>query len=455
MVQLFSAIVVARLLTPDQIGLFAVSFAVLLLVNGLRGLGVGAYIIQSDSIDTKTLKGAFTLVFLMGVSLALSINIAAPIWSDLYSDAGMEGILRILSINFLIFPFTIMVQSKATRLHDFGWLALSELIAALVSSAVTITLAILDFGAIALTVGTIVFSFISTVMCGFRHFTISEYGFTLHKTRVMVAFGGWVMGSNIIHQLNIAIVDLVIGKIQNLTMAGLFDRAATVNRLVWEQLYPALGQVLFASFAEENRAGKDTIKAYFYRLRCVLDLLWPLLIWLAVFGDFAVLILFGEQWVAAGPIARILAIAAAFSVPFAISKELGVALGKTKEFFQLDSLIFLMRFVLVVLAANYGIEIVAISLIVPAVFYMVFSQRLLHKTIGFSGAELMLVIYQPLKMGLIIVALFWAARYGIDEMQLGLTTAFILAASVACLIVPIILRMSKSPLQALVINKLK
>ncbi len=445
----------ARLLSPDQIGLFAVSFAVLLMMYGFRGLGVGAYMIQVHDLDLSTIKSAFSLVAFMGLLLVSVVNVAAFFIAQIYGSSEMEGILRVLSLNFLIFPFTIMVQSKASRTHDFGWLALSELLAAVASSAVSICFAIFGYGAISLAFGAITFSAVSTIVCGVRYFKPAEYGIAFDKAGTLVAFGGWVTGSNVIYQFNTAIVDLVIGKVQGLSVAGLYDRAATVNRLVWEQIYPALGQVLFSSFANEKRDGHDLTAAYFYRLRCVLDLLWPLLIWLVVFGDYAVLFLFGDQWHDAGVIARILAFSALFSVPFTIAKELSVAMGEAKVFFKLDLWIFCCRIVVVAIAAHYSINMVAIALILPAFLYMIFSQYTLGNVIDLSYRELFKLVFKSSVSALLLAMALILIRFGITETEIGQFGGFMMACILGATAMILILLVGRSPLKALVLQRLR
>jgi O-antigen/teichoic acid export membrane protein len=452
---LISVVIIARLLTPGEIGLFAVSFAIMLVLNGFRGLGVGAYIIQVLELDFTIIRSAFTVAMSMGAMLAALINISAGYIANLYGEPMMESLLRVLSLNFIIFPFTIMVQSKAVRVHDFGWLALAELAAAFISSAVSIHFAWKGYGAISLAYGAVTFSFISTFVCGVRHFKLVEYGFAFQKVRELMAFGGWVTGSSVLFQLNLATVDLIVGKFQGLVVAGLYDRAATVNRLVGEQIYPALGQVLFSSFAQEKRDGHDLVKAYFYRLNCVLDLLWPLLIWLAVFGDYAVEILFGGQWQDAGPVARLLAISIIFTIPFSIAKELGVALEKVKGFFYLDLGVFLCRVIAVVIAVDHGIHMVALALIFPAIIYMCVSQWLIGQIIKFSYRELLLIVWTAARTALTLLGVLLLVRYILDHVGVGLLYSFIMAGLGGGLAIVAALFFSQSPLRKLVIQQIK
>ncbi len=49
-ISLFSAVVIARLLTPEEIGTFAIASAVVMMMSEFRLLGAGAYLIRESEL---------------------------------------------------------------------------------------------------------------------------------------------------------------------------------------------------------------------------------------------------------------------------------------------------------------------------------------------------------------------------------------------------------------------
>ena len=68
-VQFVSVMVIARLLTPEEIGIFSISLAVIALAQTLREFGLGAYVVQERELD-RPIRSAF------GVALVLAWAIA-------------------------------------------------------------------------------------------------------------------------------------------------------------------------------------------------------------------------------------------------------------------------------------------------------------------------------------------------------------------------------------------
>ena len=68
-----SNMVLARLLTPEQIGVYSVSLAVIGVAHVLREFGVGNFLIQQKDLHDDHVRTAFGLALAVGGLLALAI----------------------------------------------------------------------------------------------------------------------------------------------------------------------------------------------------------------------------------------------------------------------------------------------------------------------------------------------------------------------------------------------
>ncbi|WP_417466018.1 oligosaccharide flippase family protein [Kordiimonas sp.] len=454
-VQLVSSAWIARLLSPSEIGLFAISFAALMVANGVRGLGVNQFLMQSKTIEKARMRSGFTLVFGFGVILCTGFNIAAAPLSEYYGQPAMGGMLHILSLNFIIFPFHMIIQTRAARALEFGFLASIEFASTLLSALVSVGLALLGYSYYALAAGMVSFLVIYTAICAMRHLHLSDFGFSISHIREAASYGGWIAGSTFVTMTGNAAPDLIVGKTLGISVAGLYDRAAAVNRMVWDQLYGVIGAVLFPTFASEKREGHEMGSVYLYRLRAISDFLWPALIWLAVFGDHAILLLYGTQWEASGPPARALALAAIASAPFFIGRELMFALGKTKVSFTVDLVTFFARIVVLTLAAPYGILVMALSFVIPNLVFTLVSQVALSRMVDISIGDILRAIWPPALMMTLYGMLMLILRDYLEALHI--TAPFMnLAVSgiVTLILAPFLLFFFRSPLVA-TFNKLR
>ena len=104
-----SAIVVARILAPDDYGLFAIAliFAGYLLI--LNDLGLDRAIVQKEEISDKELSGLFWFMLSFGVFLTgISIISAYPI-VVIFSEPKALRIIQLSTIMFIVNSFLVIL----------------------------------------------------------------------------------------------------------------------------------------------------------------------------------------------------------------------------------------------------------------------------------------------------------------------------------------------------------
>ena len=155
-VALGSNMVLARLLTPDQIGVYSVSLAVIGVAQALRDFGVGNYLIQERLLDDRQIGTAFGISILIGAALFAAALLMAPWASRYYHEPRMQVTLMLGACNFLLMPFCTVSLSLLRREMRFKRLLYVTLTAAALGSGAAIGLAALGFGENSLAIGSLV-----------------------------------------------------------------------------------------------------------------------------------------------------------------------------------------------------------------------------------------------------------------------------------------------------------
>ena len=88
-VQFVSVMVIARLLTPEEIGIFSISIAVIALAQTLREFGLGAYVVQERELDRARIRSAFGVALVLAWAIALLIVVASGPVADFYDRDGI------------------------------------------------------------------------------------------------------------------------------------------------------------------------------------------------------------------------------------------------------------------------------------------------------------------------------------------------------------------------------
>ena len=68
-----TSVVMARLLTPDQIGVFSVAVVAVLIAHSIREFGIVSYLIKEKALTDEQFRGAAALLFATSWTLAVIV----------------------------------------------------------------------------------------------------------------------------------------------------------------------------------------------------------------------------------------------------------------------------------------------------------------------------------------------------------------------------------------------
>src|SRR5574343_1222896 len=83
-IQFVSSVVLARLLSPEEIGIFSIGSLILAMSHELRDMGINSYLIQERDLNPKRLQTAATIAVIMSWTLGLLTWVASGPVSAFY-----------------------------------------------------------------------------------------------------------------------------------------------------------------------------------------------------------------------------------------------------------------------------------------------------------------------------------------------------------------------------------
>jgi len=115
LIGLVTTMVIARLLTPAEIGTFAIASAIVMVMSEFRLLGAGVYLVRESELTDEKIRSANGLTVLISWGMGLIIWLIAPSIADLYELASIEVIFKILSVSFFLAPAISIPSALLTR----------------------------------------------------------------------------------------------------------------------------------------------------------------------------------------------------------------------------------------------------------------------------------------------------------------------------------------------------
>lgn len=310
-IALGSTVFISRLLSPEEVGAFAVGMALVGLVAVFREFGVSTYVVQEPELDARRLAAAFSVTIAMGLGLACVIALLAAPAAWFYSDVRLRDIILILALSFALTPLGSVSQALLVREMRFGVLAWVRLAHAAVSAIVGVALAWFGFGAESLAWA----SLCATVVNSALSIAARPHSMRLCRhaqdLRRVVAVGLPTTLVSLIDDLVQTVPDLMVGRWQGLAAAGLVSRARGLSQTAQQIIVRAANPVFLSVFSRHRRDGTGIETPYITAAACVCAVGWTLLAAMSVLADPLIDVLFGQQWRAVPPLLRWLCLSAA------------------------------------------------------------------------------------------------------------------------------------------------
>ena len=100
-VQLAVSIILARLLVPSEFGLIGMLTIFTALSQAILDGGFGSALIQKKESDQTDSSSIFYINILIGILLAITLILGAPLIANFYQQPILAPMLRVLSLSFI------------------------------------------------------------------------------------------------------------------------------------------------------------------------------------------------------------------------------------------------------------------------------------------------------------------------------------------------------------------
>lgn len=374
-----TVMVLARFLTPAETGIFSVALAMTELAHMLRDFGVGDYLIQERDLDREKLRTAFTVTGITAWLMALAVFWGAPAAARFYAQPGIENVMRVVALNFLILPFGSSASAMMRRELAYGALYVRNTVETLARCATSISMAALGFSYMSLAWGAlagIAAGTLATAVLRPRYVLLWP---SLKYFRSVISFGQKMIVIDVLRQLANSGNEMVTGRTLGVAATGLYSRGAGLVNLFANNFQGAIRSVVFPAFAQRSREGWDANKLFAKSIAYVTAIAWPFYAFAVIMAYPIILAAYGSQWLAAVPVLRLIAVAAGIATLTSYAGQLQMATGHVNSFLHTQLITHPLRLGLTIVAAFYSIEAVAAVQVVMAFVGIAVQYHQLHK----------------------------------------------------------------------------
>lgn len=347
----------ARLLTPEDFGIFAICLLFVAVGETVFRFGLGPSIIQRKGSVEGYLETAWTTNNAASIIAVICIGLAAPIINAVFlhepkANLAVWIMLAAIPLNSLMNPATLLLL-KEMKYSKLFWIGLPRNLVRYLGGLI-LAYWLRSYWAL-----------VWAYLGGFVLECILSYIVSRNRARIhwskkefldLYSFSGWLQLNNLIKWFSRYLDSFVAGSVLGTTALGLYNRAQTISDMPAAQMNFVLVKLGFPLFASlQDDAARSRIA-----LNKLVDLglltFLPIAMGICVFGHELIETMLGENWTGLVPAMQILTISAALRTLCDVFISMLRARGFSKLEFKINAIRIIVTFAaLIPLTKTYGL----------------------------------------------------------------------------------------------------
>lgn len=325
---LINTMILARLLVPADFGLVAMAVIVVGLVDVVFEFGTDLALIQKTDATKAHFNAAWSIRILQGTGAAVFIAMLAPLAALFYDDPRVVPLLLILAPGVFIRGFTNIGVVSFRKELNFAREFQYQIVAKILGVVITISLALWLRDYRALILGTLANYALEVILSYVMH--PFRPRFSLQAGAEIWSFSRWVIALSMARYLASKVDRVILGSLISAHHLGLYVMGGEIGRLPMGQIAGPISRSLVPGFAKLKEEPGRLDAAFLKTLGATVMVGVPASVGLIVVADELVPIMLGEQWYAAIPFVKVLAIMAMFHAVATTSVNLLTVTGEIR-----------------------------------------------------------------------------------------------------------------------------
>jgi O-antigen/teichoic acid export membrane protein len=410
-----AAILIARLLTPDEYGLAALAIVFASLVMIFSDLALGAALIQRPSLSEHDKNTAFWVTVGSGVAFtALGIGLAGPI-AGLYGQPEAEPLLVALSGSFIITALGATQLTLMMREMDFRQTELLALAGSLVGAGCGVALAATGAGSWAIIAQFVAGAIVTTALVWLRSSWYPRFMFSKASLLDLGGFSIYMLGQRILYYLQVNGDRFLIGRFLGTTALGTYAVAYNTMLVPASKIGGPLQRVFSPAFSRIQDE-PERIAATWARVgRIIAVVAVPMLGGLVVVAPDFVPVILGKQWTEAVPVIQVLAWVGIIQAIQALNYDVLMARDRTRTMFLFSLVLTACHLVAFSVGLEWGVVGVAVSYAISTTLVEPFQTVLAARCLGVSAMVFFRALAGVFLAGFVMCAIVFAVRVSLVD----------------------------------------
>lgn len=290
-------VVLTRLLTPIDYGVYSLLFMVISVAQVIVEGGLNSSLLRKETIVESEYSTVFNYQLFLSIIAIIIIIAIHTLLVQLLNINGNEKPLVVIAFYILFFNLGNSYRSYAQKKYEFKILARISIIALIFSSILSLFLAIKGFGIYALIFKLLAYYIVEFILLTRMIKLDISMRFDIKELKPLLNFGYKLTISNLLYNFYSNYYYLFIGKYFSVTDLGFYYKAEQLQKVPTNAIINIISK-LFLPYLAKHQSNVHVLRLETSKILGAI-FFWgaTFSVYMFLFSNNIVLILFGEKWI--------------------------------------------------------------------------------------------------------------------------------------------------------------
>ncbi|MEM7327223.1 MAG: lipopolysaccharide biosynthesis protein [Pseudomonadota bacterium] len=407
---LASLMIMSRLLTPSDFGLFGIAMVVLLMTEGFCYGEAQDSLIQHENTTSKHINTLHSASTIISVSVFASLFFLAPSLAAIFDQPDLVPIIRAIGFILLVGPLSATSAALLIRELEFKKITAVDIAGTVIPAIIGVTLAFYLRSAWALVWLELSRRIIRCLMFTWLARYRPRYEFDWPSLKELFSFAGYSTLLGFAVAVQRATPGAIIGWAMGTAPLGLFNMALRFFEQARQALITPFAAVAFPVFSKAQATREELHRVIKDSSTISMYLILPAFLGALVLAPLLVPLLFGDQWIGAVQTTQLALLLGPLTMIEDINNNLLKGIGRPVLVARITIISTLFTATGVFLVSGFTIEAVMCVLIAQKILALTLATIMAKQFAGYSFSDQFLPLRLPALSAISMAAIVWAAK---------------------------------------------
>lgn len=330
------SIVLARLLTPDEFGLVAMTSIFLSIASVFATSGLGTSLVQKKNVDVLDCDTVFYAGFVLSTIVYTILYFAAPYIAELYHQPLLVQIVRVQGIGLFLSCIGSVQNAIITRRLDFKQFFKVSLVSSAISGIIGLSMAFAGFGVWSLIIQSLSGTLANVIVLNRIVKWFPGLHFSFSRLKQLYAFGLNLTATTLLGTFFNELRGFLIGLRYSPADLAYVNRGTSIPSLIDKNIRGTISGILFPAMSR-LQDDKDAVKAFMRRsMMTTTFLIAPAMVLLSAMSENLILLIYSSKWAMAVPFMQVVCFQYLFGILGEANLQAMNALGRSDMTLKLE-----------------------------------------------------------------------------------------------------------------------